>query len=186
MWFHSVREAVFLPLANHLPRFKVMDKLRSLLLRWAGLTIGKRCAVWAPIIVRPIGAARNISIGDGSFVNVCARFGVPQARVRIGREVQIGPFVCFETVSHDLTYIAGQGRGDIFGDIIVGDGVWIGAGAIITQGVTIGEGAVVAAGAVVAKDVSSYTLVGGVPARVLRENLDNLEGRHTSELVLQR
>ena len=97
------------------------------------------------------------------------------AKVRIGEDVQIGPFVCFETVTHGLTYVPGKGRTDHFGDITIGNGVWIGAGAIITCNVTIGEGAVVAAGAVVTKDVAPYTLVGGIPARILRENLDKID-----------
>ena len=52
--------------------------------------------------------------------------------------------------------------------IVVGDDVWIGAGAILTDGVHVGHGAVVAAGAVVTGDVPPHTVVGGVPARVLR------------------
>lgn len=55
--------------------------------------------------------------------------------------------------------------------IIIRDNVWIGIRAIILKGVTIGEGAVVAAGAVVNKDVPAYSLVGGVPAKVLKENI---------------
>jgi len=47
--------------------------------------------------------------------------------------------------------------------------VWIGAGVIVTGGVTIGKGAVVAAGAVVTKDVAPMTIVGGVPAKLIRE-----------------
>lgn len=54
------------------------------------------------------------------------------------------------------------------GDIILGDDVWIGAGAIILSGVHIGQGAVIAAGAVVNKDVPSYSIVGGVPAKLVR------------------
>ncbi|HNU03478.1 MAG TPA: DapH/DapD/GlmU-related protein, partial [Anaerolineae bacterium] len=53
--------------------------------------------------------------------------------------------------------------------IVVEDDVWIGAGAIITDGVRVGRGAVVAAGAVVTGDVPPHTVVGGVPARVLKE-----------------
>lgn len=54
----------------------------------------------------------------------------------------------------------------------IGNRVWIGTNCIILKGVTIGDGAVIAAGSVVNKDVPSKTLVGGNPAKVLRENID--------------
>ncbi|CAD6084847.1 CatB-related O-acetyltransferase [Escherichia coli] len=52
--------------------------------------------------------------------------------------------------------------------VIIGNDVWIGVNAIVMDGVTIGDGAVIGAGAVVTKDVQPYTIVGGVPARVIR------------------
>ncbi len=54
------------------------------------------------------------------------------------------------------------------GDVVIGDDVWIGAGATIMSGVTIGTGAVIAAQAVVVGDVAPYDIVGGNPARVIR------------------
>ncbi|MGH7898576.1 MAG: acyltransferase, partial [Candidatus Binatia bacterium] len=55
------------------------------------------------------------------------------------------------------------------GPVVIGADCWIGAHAVVLDGVTIGRGAVVAAGAVVVRDVSEYTVVGGVPARALKE-----------------
>ena len=55
--------------------------------------------------------------------------------------------------------------------VVIGNHVWIAAGAMILKGVTIGDGAVIAAGAVVTKDVPAYCLAAGVPARVIRENV---------------
>lgn len=56
--------------------------------------------------------------------------------------------------------------------ISIGDHVWIGLNATILKGVTIGEGSVIAAGSVVVKDVPAHTLVGGIPAKVLKENIE--------------
>jgi acetyltransferase-like isoleucine patch superfamily enzyme len=65
--------------------------------------------------------------------------------------------------------------------ITIEDDVWIGSGAIITDGVHIEKGAVVAAGAVVVNDVPAHTVVGGIPAKVLR-NIDGEEARAHSPI----
>lgn len=59
------------------------------------------------------------------------------------------------------------------GDIIIGNDVWIGYEAVILSGVTIGDGAIVAARAVVTRDVPPYTIVGGVPAKPIRQRFSN-------------
>jgi acetyltransferase-like isoleucine patch superfamily enzyme len=53
--------------------------------------------------------------------------------------------------------------------IVIGDNIWIGSFSVILSGVTVGDGAIIAAGAVVTKDVPPRTVVGGVPARKIRE-----------------
>jgi acetyltransferase-like isoleucine patch superfamily enzyme len=62
-------------------------------------------------------------------------------------------------------------------ECIIEDDVWIGARAIILKGTRIGRGSVIAAGAVVVKDVEAYTIVGGVPARVLGQRFNKEEAR---------
>ncbi len=57
--------------------------------------------------------------------------------------------------------------------VVIGHDVWIGAGATVLRGVRVGHGAVIAAGAVVTKDVAPYSIVGGVPARVIRQRFDD-------------
>ena len=163
-----MREMIFLPLANHLPRLMAMDFIRFLVYKLAGVKIEGRCIIYGPLTIRPVGAAKNIRIGKGSFLNTEIRFGCPKDRITIGRNCQIGPRVCFETMSHGIVYEPGKGRGRLSKPIVVEDEVWIGCGAIILQGVTIGKGAVVSAGAVVSHDVEPLTVVGGVPAKLLK------------------
>ena len=165
-----MRELIFLPIANYLvPRIKFLDYGRFLLFNLAGVKISGKALIFGPLIIRPIGKAKNIHIGDRSFLNTNIRFGCPDAPVKIGRHCQIGPGVMFETVNHDFHSKLGDIRSMQTLPITLEDYVWVGAGAIILPGVTVGEGAVIAAGAVVTKDVVSRTMVGGVPAKLIKK-----------------
>jgi acetyltransferase-like isoleucine patch superfamily enzyme len=93
-----------------------------------------------------------------------------QGGITIGDRVYTAPLVQMLAVNHvfdDPTRLIVE-QGITAEGIVVEDDAWIGAGAIITDGVRIGSGSVVTAGAVVTCDVPPHTLVGGVPARVLR------------------
>ncbi len=87
----------------------------------------------------------------------------------IGENVFIAPGVVISAATHPLDAHRRVTRHFQSHPITIGDRAWIGANATILTGVTIGENAVVAAGAVVTHDVPPNTLVGGVPARVIRE-----------------
>ena len=169
-----MRELIFLTLANHLPRIKYLDKRRHILYRMAGISVKGWCKIAGPLVIRPIGGAKNIEIGQGSSLNTEIRFGVPNDKVIIGEHVQVGPRVMFETVEHGTRYIPGKGRNGWTKPIFVEDEAWIGAGAIILQGVTIGRGAVVAAGAVVTRDVEPNSIVAGVPAKHIK-HIEDME-----------
>lgn len=108
-----------------------------------------------------------VEIGDDVSVNRGVEFYpdyLSHSKITIGSHVYLAPHVCFHAGGHDLTDLTRH----IGATIRVADQVWIGAGAIILPGVTIGEGAVIAAGSVVTKDVDAHTLVGGVPAKLIR------------------
>jgi acetyltransferase-like isoleucine patch superfamily enzyme len=94
-----------------------------------------------------------------------------QGGVTIGDRVYTSPMVQIIAVNHVFDDPARPfvEQGITAEGIVIEDDVWIGSGAVITDGVRVGKGAVVAAGAVVTRDVPPHTVVGGVPARVLRE-----------------
>lgn len=108
---------------------------------------------------------KNISIGKDVFINSGCHFQ-DQGGIEIGNGVLIGHSVVLATINHDLA--PSQKRKNHYAPIKIGNYVWIGSNATILPGVTIGEWSVVAAGAVVSKDVPSYTVVGGVPAKILK------------------
>ena len=153
----------------------------------------------------------GIEIGDNSFVmhgsvlHVYNFRDLPDACIRIGKESLIGemnvlrgqggitigdrvytaPLVQMLAVNHifDDPRRPMVEQGITAEGIVIGNDVWIGAGAIITDGVKIGEGAVVAAGAVVTKDVPAHTVVGGVPAKVLK-TIDGTITHHDKKIYL--
>lgn len=110
---------------------------------------------------------RHIHIGNRCFIN-CNVTILDTARVEIGNDVFIAPGVVITAATHPLD--AEKRVSDLIGHAItIKDRVWIGANAVILPGVTIGENAVIAAGAVVNRDVPANTLVGGVPAKKIKD-----------------
>lgn len=106
---------------------------------------------------------KNSLIGEYSVIR-------GQGGVTIGDRVYTSPFTQIIAVNHVFAdpQRPFTEQGITAEGIIIEDDVWLGAGAIITDGVRVGKGAVVAAGAVVTKDVPPHTVVGGVPARILK------------------
>ena len=104
-----------------------------------------------------------------------------QCDIEIGNYVLIASNVSFVGKDDHLINQPGKtiwnsGRGDSY-KTIVGNDVWIGHGAIIISGVTIGDGAIIAAGSVVTKDVAPCTIVGGNPAKFIKNRFPNEQDR---------
>lgn len=112
----------------------------------AGIKIGKNCLI----------SEFNVLRGQGG--------------ITLGDNVYTAPLVQMAAVNHVFSdpTVPIIDQGITAQGIVIEDNAWIGAGAIILDGVTIGKGAVVAAGAVVAQDVPPQTIVGGVPAKVIK------------------
>lgn len=109
---------------------------------------------------------KNIKLGKRVFINSGCRFQ-DQGGITIGDDVLVGHNCVIATLNHAEDP---DNRGDLIPrPVVIGDKVWIGANVTILQGVTVGYGAILAAGAVVTKDVPPMTVVGGVPARVIKE-----------------
>lgn len=117
---------------------------------------------------------KNIEFGKNVFVNSCCHFQ-DQGGIEIGDGCLIGHNVVFATINHDL--YPENNRVNHYAPIKLGKSVWVGSNATILAGVTIGDWAVVAAGAVVTRDVPPLTIVGGVPAKVIRK-IDQKEEKH--------
>jgi acetyltransferase-like isoleucine patch superfamily enzyme len=115
----------------------------------------------------------RIRIGANTVIN---RYTYLDGRVSltIGNNVNVSHYTLIQTLTHDP-----QNRDFVCLEqpVVIHDHVWIGARAIICPGVTIGEGAVIAAGAVVTQDVAPYTIVGGNPARFIKERTRDLAYR---------
>lgn len=113
-------------------------------------------------------SGENIEVGDNFLANYNVTI-LDIAKVTIGNDVMIGPNTLISTVNHPITP---QGRRDhlaVASPVTIGNDVWLGGNVTILPGVTIGNNVVVAAGAVVTKDIADNSLVGGVPAKILRE-----------------
>lgn len=112
---------------------------------------------------------KNIHVGKNVFINSCCQFQ-DQGGIFIDDDALIGHSVVMATLNHGF---APDDRQNLYhAPIHIGKGVWVGAHATILSGVTIGHHAIVAAGAVVTKDVPPMTVVGGVPAKMIKRITD--------------
>ena len=117
--------------------------------------------------VKHNGFLKNVKIGTSCFINDGVYFNSgPDANIIIGNDVTLSNNVYITCMGLDLV---SDGRTHIYNNVIIEDSVWIGANCTILKGVTIGKNSVVAAGSVVNKSVPPYSVVGGIPSRVLRK-----------------
>ena len=128
-------------------------------------SIGKRSVVESFSCIN--NAVGDVVIGDYTRIGLhCTVIGP----VTIGNNVNLAQGITVSALNHNFedTRLRIDEQGVNTSEIIIDDDVWIGANAVITAGVHIGRHSVVAAGAVVTKDVPEYSVVGGVPAKVIK------------------
>lgn len=139
------------------------EELRQLFGELIGQPVDEGFTLFPPFTTD---CGKNIHLGKGVFINSGCRFQ-DQGGLWIGDGCLIGHNVVIATLNHDLNP---EHRADLHpAPVVLGERVWVGSNATILAGVNIGDGAVVAAGAVVSTDVSPRTVVGGVPARVIKQ-----------------
>jgi acetyltransferase-like isoleucine patch superfamily enzyme len=120
------------------------------------------------------GAGTKVLVGPGGTVTIGDRtFFDGDSRVICFNSVTIGERcgIAWEVTIMDAHWHRMDDQNKTNEPVTIGDHVWIGAGAKIMAGVTVGDGAVIAAGAIVTNDVPARALVGGIPARVIREDV---------------
>lgn len=158
-------------IGNKLPKSQAVvtlgsNQFRSFCVRLIFDKVGKNITIERKAF---FGRGAGIVIGNNAGIGVNASI---QGPLTIGNDVMMGPDVIIYTRNHkmaDLTRpIRTQGEAEAR-PVRIGDDVWIGARVIILPGVSIGKGSVIGAGAVVTKDVPEYSVVGGVPAKVIRK-----------------
>lgn len=138
-----------------------------------GIKFGNNVSIHSNTIIECTGVIRhlgeglvignNVGIAQNCFIQV-------RGKVIIGNNVIFGPGVSIFSESHnfDNPDLPVSVQGETRKGVIVEDGVWVGTRAIILDDVTIGKNSIVAAGSVVNKDVPPYTIVGGVPAKIIK------------------
>ncbi len=131
------------------------------------VSIGRKCSIECTGVLRNLGESltigNNVGIAENSFIGV-------RGQVYIGDNCIFGPNVKIHSENHifTCTNVPIKLQGEQRKGVRIEEDCWIGSGAIILDGVHIGKGSIIAAGAVVNKDVESYTIVGGVPAKLIR------------------
>ena len=143
--------------------YHTSDEVRRMLSELFGYRVSRSLRVFPPFYAD---FGKNIAVGENVFINACCHFQ-DQGGVTIGDGCQIGHNVVFATLNHGL---APEERRHTFpAPIVLEKNVWVGSNATLLQGVTVGDNAVIAAGAVVTKDVAANTVVGGVPAKFIKQ-----------------
>lgn len=137
------------------------EEIRFLMEKLTGKAVPESFRLFPPFYAD---CGKNLSFGENVFLNAGCKFQ-DQGGISIGNGALIGHNVVLTTLNHDQNPAK---RGALL-PAPMGNNVWIGANAVVLPGVTVGDGAIIAAGAVVTKDVPPNTIVGGVPAKVIKK-----------------
>ena len=126
-----------------------------------GVRVGRGCFVTA--------TGGELVLRDNVALSPFVHVGADAGRIEIGAQTAVGPGTVIRAANHCIARqdVPIMQQGHVPGQIVIEDDVWIGANCVITPDVRIGRGAVVGAGAVVTRNVAPFSIVGGVPARLI-------------------
>ncbi len=133
------------------------------------ITIGDNFKIWHRCFIS-VGTGK-IFFGDNGHLGVDVYLNASKGNINIGNYVAIAPKAQIYSYSDDYADNRKIGEDHKVGDVKIMDNVLIGSGAIILPGVTINEGAIIAAGAVVTKNVAPFEIVGGIPAKKIKDRV---------------
>lgn len=163
--YYKINEVVIrtIHLNNRLNQLGEINKARAILSEIIGVEVDETTTVFPPFYTN---FGRFTHLGKHVFINHACSF-LDMGGITLEDHVLIGPQVKLVTENHPLN--PEDRKALICKPILIKRNAWIGAGATILPGVTVGENAVVAAGAVVSKDVAANTVVGGIPAKFIKD-----------------
>jgi acetyltransferase-like isoleucine patch superfamily enzyme len=161
-FMHGAAQDALRITANLNTGYRTPEEVRSLLAELTGKDIDESVALFPPFYSE---FGKNLSLGKGVFINIGCRVQ-DTGGITIGDGTLIGHGSTLTTLNHSVDP---SRRGDMTpAPIVIGRHVWLGASVTVVPGAAIGDGAIVAAGAVVTQDVVANTIVGGVPAKLIR------------------
>jgi acetyltransferase-like isoleucine patch superfamily enzyme len=142
--------------------YRTPEEVRELFSQLTGVNVDSSFVMLPPFYTD---FGKNIRVGKEVFINHCCEF-MDRGGITLEDKVLIGPKVNLITINHPVE--PSQRRSTFCAPILIKRNAWIGVGASVMPGVTIGENAIVAANAVVTKNVAANTIVGGIPAQVIK------------------
>lgn len=159
---HGLSEEARRVMAELNSGFHTMEEIQKLFFKLIDKPVDNTFGLFPPFYTD---CGKNITIGKNVFINDGCCFQ-DQGGIEIGDGCLIGQQVVIATLNHDLN--PAHRKDMLPKPVKIGKNVWVGAHATILPGVTVGDNAVIAAGAVVTKDVPANTVVGGVPAKIIK------------------